>query len=131
MQIDIEPLRHLPRELVDFARRQYVNATMYRGDERRREKRFPMVIPVRAVEVDQNWQALCRPFDLVTKDVASTSIGLIHTERVMAEFLAINMVLAGTDLSLVIRIRHCDPMGPFYSIGATYEERLVELPTGL
>lgn len=116
------------KELVDFARRQLVNATLYKGDERRREERHPMMVPVLAVGVDENNQPLGEPFDAITRDVATTSIGLFHAEPILHERLAIHMTLANTDVDLVITMKWKSPMGPFYGSAGVYVEKLDRFP---
>ena len=127
-RIESDSLSHLPPELVDFARRQFVNAMLYKGDERRREQRHPMVVPVRAVAVDEKDRALGTAFDLVTRDVGSSSIGMFHTEPVEADRLALHLQIAGTDVDLVIRVLSRAPMGPFYTVGGEYLHRLSQFP---
>jgi hypothetical protein len=118
----------VPQELVDFARRQLVNATLYRGDERRREERHPMMVPVLAVGVDENNQPLGEPFEAITRDVAATSIGLFHAEPILHDRLAIHMTLANTDVDLVIALKWKRPMGPFYGSAGVYMDKLDRFP---
>jgi hypothetical protein len=119
------------KELVDFARRQLVNATLYKGDERRREDRHPMMVPVLAVAVDENNQPLGDPFEAITRDVAATSIGLFHAEPIKHDRLAIHMTLANTDVDLVIRLMWRRPMGPFYGSAGVYLEKLDRFPIAI
>ncbi len=126
--IEANDLGHLPRELVDFARRQIVNAILYKGDERRREDRHPMLLPVRAVEIDENDNPVGQPFDLVTRDVSATSVGLISTEKIQAKQLAVEMVLAGTAVILAVEMRWSGEMGPFYGAAGSYARRLPGFP---
>lgn len=127
-------LRHgdfdaIPRELVDFARRQVVNAKLYKGDERRREIRHPMVAPVRIVAVDDKNQVIGEPFDLVTRDISASGIGLIHSEEITGDRFAIHMSLAQTDVYMAIAITWTAPLGPFYGAAGWYIERLDRFPT--
>ena len=118
----------LPKELVDFARRQVVNAILYKGDERRREERQPMMVPVRAVEVDHNDRPLGAPFDLITRDISSNTIGLIYTEPVEAERMVVEFSIAGTTVTLVIETIWHGPLGPFYGCAGRYIDRLDSFP---
>lgn len=123
----------LSQELVDFARRQLVNATLYRGndDDRRHEQRKPMMLPVIAVPVDEDNQPLGDPFELITRDVSPTSIGLLSDKRITRERLAIHLAIAGTEINLVIVVLWSDPMGPFFGAGGRYVEILSEFPCEL
>ncbi len=126
----IEPstLSHLPQELVDFARRQIVNVILYKGDERRRENRHPMLLPVRAVEIDNDDRPVGDAFDLVTRDISSTSVGLVSTERITADRLAIEIVLAGTAVIMAIEMQWSGELGPFYGAAGIYIRKLNEFP---
>jgi hypothetical protein len=118
----------LPKELIDFARRQVVNATLYKGDERRSEGRHPMMLPVRAVQVDDENQPLGPSFDLITRDLSSKSISLIHTDRIDCDRLAIHFFIAGTDVNLVIELVWSGEMGPFYGAAGRFVVKLDEFP---
>jgi hypothetical protein len=127
---EIETLTHLPPELVDFARRQFVNAHYYKGHERRSEERHPMVLPVRAVAVDASGNAIGDGFDLITRDVSATSIGLIHTDLIETRYLAIELRLAGTQVEMMIDVMWSGAMGPFYGVAGKYVRRLSRFPVG-
>jgi len=121
-------LATIPPELVDFARRQVVNALMYKGDERRREARMPMIIPVRMVVVDDDNQPLGEPLQAVTRDVSNSSIGLIHIDPLQGERFAIEMSLAQTDVVMIIALMWTGAMGPFYGTAGRFIEKLDEFP---
>lgn len=126
--IETDSLCHLPTELVDFARRQFVNATLYKGDERRRENRHPMMLPVQVIPLNSRGEPIDDLFDVVTRDVSPTGIGLIHSELIMAEYLAIHLTLAGTDVDMMIEVLWSGAMGPFYGAAGKYVRRLDEFP---
>jgi hypothetical protein len=126
--LEIDSLTHLPPELVDFAKRQFVHAHYYRGDERRSEERHPMILPVRAVAVDDNGNPTGDPFDLITRDVSATSIGMIHSDLVTASDLAIELQLAGTQVEMMIHVMWSGEMGPFYGVAGKYVRRLSRFP---
>ena len=118
----------LPTELVEFTRRQIVNATMYRGDEQRAEGRHLMMLPVRAVEVNENHAAIGEPFDLITRDLSASAIGLVHTDPIDGERLALNFHIAGTDVNVVVNLIWSRPMGPFYGAAGKFVTKLNGFP---
>ena len=118
----------IPQELFDFARRQVASAMMYKGDEHRRELRNPMVLPVRMVAVDDSNQPIGEPFQVVTRDVSKNSIGLIYLDKIQGDRFAIHMLLAQTDVFMVIWLTWSGPMGPFYGAAGEYVEKLTEFP---
>ncbi|MGI9473957.1 MAG: hypothetical protein ACR2NZ_20605 [Rubripirellula sp.] len=122
---------NLPKELVDFARRQFVNATYYRGGERRSEQRHVLMIPVVVVCVDEDNQPLDEPFEVITRDVSATSVGLFHTDEIKHDRIAVHMLLAGTEVNLIVSLKWRSPMGPFYGSGGIYIEKLEQFPCDL
>ncbi len=118
----------LPKELVDFARWQVVNAILYKGDERRREQRQPMMVPVRAVAVNEQNESVGEPFDLITRDISSNTIGLIYTDAVESDRLVVQFSIAGTEVTLVTEKVWAGPLGPFYGFAGRYLERLNAFP---
>ena len=123
-----EDIKHLPSELVDYARRQIVNATLYKGDERRLEGRYPMILPVRAVAVDEHYHVTGETFHLITREVSATGIGLLHTERIDADYLALNFSVAGVEVNLIARVIWSAPQGPFYGAGGRFDAKLEAFP---
>ena len=121
-------IKTLPKELVDFARRQVVNAMFFKGDERRREGRYPMMLPVRAVQVDADNKPLGECFDLITRDMSSTGISLIHTDPIQGDRLAIHFFIAETEVNLVIDIVWSRELGPFYGAAGRFVVKLDQFP---
>ncbi|MEE2937892.1 MAG: hypothetical protein VYA84_18040 [Planctomycetota bacterium] len=119
---------NLPQELVDFARRQVVNASMYKGDRQRRAERQPMLLQVLAVAVDAKNQPLGETFNLITRDISRNTIGLIYTEPLDAYRLVVQFSLAGTDVTLATELVWSRSMGPFYGCACRYVDRLDHLP---
>ena len=122
---------NLPQELVDFARRQIVNATYYRGGERRRGNRHVMMVPVVVVGLDDDDQPAGEPFEVISRDVSATSIGLFHFDEIKHDRIAIHMNVADTEVNLIVELKWRRPMGPFYGSGGEYVEKLDRFPCEL
>ena len=123
-----EEIGHLPKELVDFARRQIVNATMFKGDERRNEGRHYMLLPVRVVPVDPFNQPTGAAYDLVTRDISASAISMLHTEQIVDQRLAIQLRIGGEIVNVVIDVVWSEPLGPFYGAGGEFREKLDRFP---
>ena len=123
-----EEISHLPKELVDFARRQIVNATLYKGDERRNEGRHHMMLPVRAVAIDANNHSTGETFDLITRDVSASAVSLFHSEKIVDKRLAIQLRIAGEEVNVVIDVVWSEPLGPFYGASGEFREKLDQFP---
>ena len=94
----------LSREFIDFARRQLVNATMFRTPNRRQEERFPMMLPIVAVAIDENNEPISEVFEMISRDVASATIGLFHQEPLQHDRFAIRLCLAQTMTDLAVEL---------------------------
>lgn len=122
---------NLPKELVDFARRQLVNSMHYRGGERRSRTQHVMMIPVVVVGLDEDNQPVGEPFEVISRDVSPTSIGLFHTDETEQPRIAIHMNLVDTEVNLIVELKWRRPMEPFYGSGGEYVEKLDRFPCEL
>jgi hypothetical protein len=104
-------------ELVAFAQRQVRNAKLHHGTERRSEHRHLVVVPVVAQPVNEDFVAIDSPFPMVTRDISTTGVGLIHTEYTDHRWLALRMTVAGECVELASKVLWCQALGPFYSLG--------------
>jgi hypothetical protein len=118
----------LSPEFVDFARRQLVNATSYANLEKRVEDRHPMMLPALLVELNENDEPIGEVIEAVTRDVASTSIGLFHEEALPSKRYAIHFFIANAEVNLVLQIIWRSEMGPFYGSAGWYVKRLDRFP---
>ena len=121
----------LSKEFVSFARRQLVNATMFHSPNRRDEDRFPMMLPVIAVAVDEHLQPASDVFEMISRDVASASIGLFHPEPLTHERFVIRLDLAQTMTNLLIELIWQSQMGPFHGSAAKYLKKLEHFPVDI
>jgi hypothetical protein len=122
------PLQKLTQELSDFAKRQFLNSTVYKGGERRQDKRHTMAIPVVIVRLNDENQPVGDPIEVITRDVSPTSIGFFHNEPLDADRLAVNLKLADTEVNLVVLMEWRADAGPFYGMGGAYIEKLDAFP---
>jgi hypothetical protein len=124
----LSDIKTLPKELVDFARRQVINAMLYKGDERRAEGRYPMMVPVRAAWLDRADQPLGKCFDLITRDLSATGISLIYTDPLEGDRMAIHFVIADTEVNMIIEMIWNKDMGPFYGAAGRFVTKLEYFP---
>ena len=122
------PLQKLSQELSDFAKRQFLNSTVYKGGERRQDKRHTMAIPVVVIRLDEDNQPIGNPIEVITRDVTPTSIGFFHVQPLEAPRLAVQLKLADTEVNLVVLMEWQADAGPFYGMGGAYIEKLEECP---
>jgi len=116
------------RELTDFAERHVRNAVRYHEFDRRGERRHFMVVPVLAVPVDEQYQPIGDCTAVVTRDISSQGIGLVHPLTLGPSLVAIRMQLAGEEVNAVIDIAWSKPLGPFELSGGLFVARLKRFP---
>lgn len=120
----------LTKPFLEFARRQLVNATLHGGNEKRLEARHPMMLPALVVPIDERNFPVDETIEVVTRDVASTSIGLFHQEPLDPRHkrLALQMFMVGNEVNLVLQVVWRGPMGPFFGSAGWYLDRLDSFP---
>ena len=117
-----------PPELIDFAERQ-VRHARFEGSERRAETRHLMVVPALLLPVDHQQRALGDSFPAVTRDISAKAIGLIHTDAIRHNRLALHIQLAGAEANLIAELVWCQPLGPFYFSGCRFIKKLKRFPS--
>ncbi len=125
------PLQKLSQELSDFAKRQFLSSTVYKGGERQQDKRHTMAIPVVIIALDEENQPVGDPIEVITRDVSPTSIGFFHTENLDSDRLAVKLQLADTEVNLVVLMEWHADAGPFYGMGGSYIEKLNSFPVDI
>ena len=97
----------------------------YEGDERRSEERTPVVAVVPAVEVDKDYQPVGAEFTVVTRNISTRGISLLHEEKISATHLAIE--LPGDQEpkpQVVMEIIHSRQVGDAYEIGGKFVAKM-------
>lgn len=96
------------------------------ADERRQRDRFRMVTSVPAIAVDEECRPIGEPFMLMTRDISTTGIALVHTEPIDAKRVVVEMTgAAGECIQIAIEILRSRRVGDFYEIGGRYVAKLV------
>ena len=87
-----------------------------------------MAVPVLAQPVDTEHNPIGDPFPMVTRDISSTGIGLVHTDKVEHQLLALQMRLAGKLVNVVVQVLWCQSLGPFEYLGGRFVAKLDGFP---
>jgi hypothetical protein len=117
-----------PAELVSFVEQEIRKARPYKGLERRSDKRYLRAMPVLVQPVDEQSNAVGLPFVAMTRDISASGIGLVHTEPIEHEMVALRMSFPGKEVDLVATVVWCRSLGPFYYAGANFVSKWGELP---
>ena len=87
-----------------------------------------MMLPALIVPVDEFNRPIGKIIEVVTRDVATSSIGLFHPDPLDQKRFALHMVMSGAEVNLVVQIIWKGPMGPFFGSAGWYIEKLNEFP---
>src|SRR5262249_15229973 len=106
---------HPSASLVSFVKRQVRNAQLQAGPERREEVRQMIVVPAIVQPVDENRQPIGEPVAMVTRDITTRGVGLVHEEPLWHERVAIRLDAEGLDDNeiLIADVVWNRPLGPF------------------
>ena len=120
MASQIEP----PQELVQFVSRQDRDTPKEAPAERRSMQRRRLIVKVLAQPIDEDYNPIGEPMPVVSRDISPKGIGLVHTEPIESERLALEMQLGDQMVKLVGAVKWCGPCGPFYYIGCQFVGKL-------
>ena len=116
-------------ELARFAKRQFQNATKFAAhDERRCEERVPLLVTVLAVPIDKENEPIEAPFEMLTRDVSDSALGLIHVEPMEHELLAAMFELNGIEHVFTAELIRGESRGPFHGSAWRFLDVLDEFP---
>jgi hypothetical protein len=86
--------------------------------EKRNYQRIPMVAHVPAMPLDENNEPVGPPFMVMTRNISTVGISLIHSEAIDAKRLAIELqASSGGRIQLAVEVLRCQKLGDFYEIG--------------
>ncbi len=116
-------------ELARFARRQFQNATKFAAhDERRCEERVPLLVTVLAVPINKENEPIKAPFEMLTRDVSDSALGLIHVEPMRHERLAAMFELNGKEHVFTAELIRREARGPFHGSALRFLDVLDKFP---
>jgi len=100
-----------------------------KGAERRRHKRYPVMVPVVALPLTADFRVDGEPMQMTTANVSLGGVALIHTRFVDAPFLALDFRVAGVELlQVVLKVLRVRSRGLVYEIGGEFISRLSQSP---
>ena len=117
-----------PAELLDFAERQVRDARHQAADDRRKQRRYLMVIPVTVQPLDGNLQPKGEAFATASRDISPKGVGLLHTDPIERGLVALRLSFGLEDVDIVTEILWCKERGPFYYVGGKFIRMLKSIP---
>jgi hypothetical protein len=105
-------------------------STEYQGPDRRREKRYPVTLPVVAVPLAADFRIDGEPAQMLTANISLGGAALIHTRFIDADYLALDFTGAGSEsLQVVLKVLRVRSLGLVYEISGEFVSRLVLDPS--
>lgn len=97
----------------------------YRGNERRRNKHYSVVVPVIAVPLAADFSVAGKSLQMTTANVSLSGAALLHTRFTETPYFALDFTAAGIELvQVVMEVLRVRPVGPLYEIGGRFLSRL-------
>jgi hypothetical protein len=92
---------------------------------KRESQRFQMTTLVPAVLIDEQLEPLGEPFMVMTRNISTSGIALVHTAPINHGRVAIELTGAsGERIQLALQILRCRELDKFYEMGCRYLRRL-------
>jgi hypothetical protein len=102
----------------------------YTGPDRRRHKRYPIVVPVVALPLASDFRINGEPVQMTTANVSLGGAALIHTRFVDTPYLALDFKAATIEsLQVVLKVLRVRSLGPVYEVSGEFISRLSQIPT--
>lgn len=99
----------------------------YGNLETRRHRRISCFATSTAVLIDHRGAPLSAHFMTSIRDISIGGLRLLHTRSITVEFMVLSwkaetLFTEGRQvtLSVILRLQHCSPLSPFYSIGGEF-----------
>lgn len=113
-----------PVEILSFVQRHVAKV----GNYDPAEKQHLTVVPVLAQPVDKNFQPIAAPRAVVTRDISSKSVGLVHTTPFRDNLLALQMLLGDEQVNLVVELQWSMSLGTYHYSGGRIVSALAGFP---
>jgi hypothetical protein len=127
IQFDRNAVSDPPRSLVAFVTK--LLAEDYKGPQRRAFKRFPVILPVVAIPLDDKFQSRGMAFTAITGDISTAGLRLFSTRAASSKFLAVELTPnSGQDIQVVLQVLRCKLIGRFYEIAGYLVARTGDRP---
>ena len=111
----------------------FINDTLrtkedYRGPERRKGKRHSLILQVTAQPLDESLRPMGKPFVCISRNISTSGISLIHSERLTAPFLLLelNDQTEGRHVKAAMEVVRCEPKGRFFEIAGNFVYKIYE-----
>jgi hypothetical protein len=109
-----EAITSLVRELIDEAQQDFIV-------DRRRDRRYPLFVPVTVTPVGEASRRLNSTFVAVTRDVSAGGISFLHTSPVDDHYLYLRFTESRLDAAaIVIEVLRRRQVGPLWDIAGKF-----------
>jgi hypothetical protein len=98
----------------------------FEGEDQRHENRKPLFVPISAIVLDKYFRPADEEFTVLTRNLSTQGICLLHTEPIDAKFLALELPerIGNRNLQVVMEIVHTRKVEKVYLIGGKFIMKL-------
>lgn len=77
--------------------------------ERRLTRRYPLKVVAMATPLDEHFQVIGAPFPVLTRDISTTGIGLVHSRPLDMKYIQLDLTGPnGHELHLTVKVLRCN-----------------------
>ena len=88
-------------------------------------KRNPLIVDVPVIPLDDQLRVLGEPFLMVSRDISTNGIGLLHTRRIRPPFLGMEIRISDDEpMQFIAQIVGCEPVGDFFEYVCRFADRI-------
>ena len=93
--------------------------------EQRTVRRHGAMVVAAAVPLDDDLQPAGKLFKIVTRDISTRGICLIHPQPIIHQHLKMKIPMPnGSQVNVIVEVMRCQPIGEFYEVGGRFVQRL-------
>ncbi len=108
-------------EAGQFVQRLVHDKTHYRGPERRRCPRYPLVVPVSVMPLDEQFHPTGTLYRAVTRNISASGVSILSQTQFQAKHLSLLLVNSSADyLEVVVRVARCGRIGPMHEFAGPF-----------
>jgi len=123
LKFDVQAITPVPAGRADAIAR--VVGNRYSGEERRRDARIPVSVPVMVQPLDGQFRTLGDPFMATTLNISKGGMSLLHTRHVSEPYIALEFTLPGQHRrQAVLRVLRSHCIGLFYAVAGAFETKM-------
>jgi PilZ domain len=108
-------------EAGQFVQRLVHDKTHYSGPERRHSPRYPLVVPVSVMPLDEQFRPAGTLYRAVTRNISGSGVSILSHTRFQAKYLSLLLVNSSADyLEVIVHVARYNMVGPMHEYAGPF-----------